>query len=202
MRCVSFMVQGFSLIELQIALALALLSFGGIFQFHTSLLISDYKAQQYQKVNDAAGQVLTIMQRELMRAGFIQRISASDPNPFIYSGDKLFQTNTKLDCISYRYDRNKNSLLDGEFFGFRLHNNVIQSSKGNAQDCNYTLGWESIIDGESVKVTSLDFTLKSFSRDALNQTQTYIIINIDIESKLVPNLKLNFKRNVVTRVTL
>ena len=202
MRRVSKTQLGGMLIEFQIAMVLSAISITSLLSFHTALFSNNYEDQQRHQVHDAAEKVLTIMQRELMRAGFMQRLSVAEPNVFVYNSDKLFQTNSAQNCISYRYDRNKNGLLDGEYFGFRLHNNAIQVSKGQAQDCSYTSGWESISDANTVTIINLQFSLDRSARTPSNHTQTYLIITMDIASKLSPKLQFNFKRNVLTQVAL
>lgn len=189
-------------IEFQIALVLSATSLASILSFHTALLTSEFENQQRHHVNETAENVLTIMQRELMRAGFVQRASATVPNLFLYSSNELFKTNSALSCITYRYDRNKNGLLDSEYFGFRLHNNAIQVSKGNTQDCTYISGWESITDAETITISNLKFVVEHSTQVDLGHTQAYIVINMEIASKLSSNLQLNFQRNVLTQAAL
>lgn len=196
--------KGFSLIELMLALSLSAIGFTILIKLFSTVLVSDSNMEKYYMVHDGGNNLLAILQRDLARAGFMQRDISSmiKVNPFVYTDNKLFHLNAEKNCITYRYDRDKNGVLNNEYYGFRLFNQTIKRSKGSVINCDDMTGWESISDTRNLKVTQLKFSLNNNERKLGEVTKTYIEVELQLEHQLLPDSSLSFKRNLMTSVAL
>lgn len=199
-RCV----RGAGLVEFIISMALAgtvMLSFSS--SFITGLMQSTRAEHTYQ-VQQEAQSMITIIQRELARAGYMKRGQAQlgSSNPFVYQESKLYQLNSSADCITYRYDRDKNGQLNQESFGFRLKNGGIQQRKGSAVNCDGGLGWETISDTGNVVITQLTFTLTNVNNQPLAMLKTYVHMQLKMHHRRTEDAEISLVRRVLARVIL
>jgi len=199
-----YRVRGVGLVELVISIALAsavMLSFSS--SFFISHLQS-IRAEHTYLVQQEAQSIMTIIQRELARAGYIKRglTQLGTTNPFVYQERKLYQLNSSADCITYRYDRDKNGQLNQEYFGFRLKDGSIQQRKGGEIDCDGGLGWETISDKANVVVTQLAFTLTSVNNEQLAVLKTYVHMQLQMRHRRTEQAEISLVRRVLARVIL
>jgi prepilin peptidase dependent protein B len=199
-RCV----RGAGLVEFIISMALAgtvMLSFSS--SFITGLMQSTRAEHTYQ-VQQEAQSMITIIQRELARAGYMKRgqVQLGSSNPFVYQESKLYQLNSSADCITYRYDRDKNGQLNQEYFGFRLKDGGIQQRKGSAVNCDGGLGWETISDTSNVVITQLTFTLTRVNNEQLSMLKTYVHMQLKIRHRRTEDTEISLVRRVLARVIL
>ncbi|SQD78597.1 hypothetical protein [Moritella yayanosii] len=191
---------GFVLIETMISLALVGVISVGIFSIFATHEVQNNRAEQYYLVQQEAQNLLIIMQRELARAGY--KTNIAEVNPFIYNNDKIFNVNTRQDCITYRYDRNEDRIFSGENFGFRLYNGGIQLRKGSEVGCDGGLGWEMISDTASIEITLLKFTVVQQSYTSPQRMKGYVTIALSIRHRHLMDIELHFFRNTSARVFL
>ena len=207
--------RGYCLVELLLAMALSTLVLSALITLVASITAQQRRAQQLYMVQQEARNLVTIIQRELARAGYrqAQPLSASasqqrgvpglpSANPFIYAGAQLYQLNSTADCITYRYDRDKNSQLNQEYFGFRLNQGGIQQGKGSNASCVTSLGWETISDRANVEVTQLAFRLSQHTNSSLTEMKTYVEIQLSIRHRQQLDSVVNLSRYVLARSNL
>lgn len=199
-----YRVGGFGLVELVISIALAgavMVSFSRSF---VTGLVQSIRAEHTYQVQQEAQSIMTIIQRELARAGYMKRGLAQlgSNNPFVYQEDKLYQLNSSADCITYRYDRDKNGQLNQESFGFRLKNGGVQQRKGSVVSCDGGLGWETISDTANIMVTELTFTLTHVNHEQLAVLKTYVHMQLKIRHRRTEDAEISLVRRVLARVIL
>ena len=200
--------RGYCLVELLLAMALSTLILSALITLVASITAQQRRAQQLYMVQQEARNLVTIMQRELTRAGYQQpqSLSASQGlpsvNPFIYTGSRLYQLNSAADCITYRYDRDKNSQFNQEYFGFRLNQGGIQQGKGSNASCTTSRGWETISDRANVEVTQLAFRLSSHTNSSLTEMKTYVEIQLSIRHRQQLDSVVNLTRYLLARSNL
>ncbi|MFT5881228.1 MAG: prepilin peptidase dependent protein B [Moritella sp.] len=199
-----FRVRGSGLVEFVISIALA----GAVIvSFSSSFItgrVQSTRAEHAYQVQQEAQSMITIIQRELARAGYMKRGQAQlgNTNPFVYQESKLYQLNDSADCITYRYDRDKNGQLNQESFGFRLKNGGIQQRKGSAVNCGGGLGWETISDTDNVVITQLTFTLTHVNNAQLAMLKTYVHMQLKMRHRRTENAEISLVRRVLARVIL
>ena len=191
---------GHGLIELMISITLGGIIFTGSSYIHATHEVQNNRAEQYYLVQQEALNVLTIMQRELGRAGYSSNIAAA--NPFIYSDDKIYILNPSNDCIVYRYDRNEDGMFRDENFGFRLHRGGVQQRKGSEVDCDGGLGWEMISDAANTDIIQLQFTVSQQRYTLAHKVKGYVSIALRIRHRQFTEIELDYFRNSSARAFL
>jgi len=195
-----FYVCGHGLIELMISISLGGIIFTGTSYIYATHEAQNNRAEQYYLVQQEAQNVLTIMQRELARAGYQSNIAAA--NPFIYSDDEIFILDPSNDCIVYRYDRNEDGIFSDENFGFRLHNGGLQQRKGSDVDCDGGLGWEMISDAASTEIIQLQFTVSQQLYMLPHKVKGYVSITLSMRHRQFTDIELSYFRNSSARAFL
>ena len=191
---------GHGLIELMISITLGGIIFTGSSYIYATHEMQNNRAEQYYLVQQEAQNVLTIMQRELGRAGYSSNIAAA--NPFIYSDDKIYILNPSNDCIVYRYDRNEDGIFRDENFGFRLHRGGVQQRKGSEVDCDGGLGWEMISDAANTDIIQLQFTVSQQRYTLAHKVKGYVSIALRIRHRQFTEIELDYFRNSSARAFL
>jgi len=195
-----FYMCGYGLIEIMISMALV----GGIMtvtcNVFTAHEVQNIRTEQYYLVQQEAHNVLTIMQRELGRAGYKSNIE--EVNLFLYSDAQIYILNPSKDCIVYRYDRNEDGVFSGENFGFRLHNGGLQQRKGSEVSCDGGLGWEMISDTANIEITQLHFTSSQQLYALPPRVKSYVTIALSMRHRQLLDITLNFSRNSSARAFL
>lgn len=197
---VHFYMCGHGLIELMMSISLAGIMFTGTSYIYAAHEVQNTRAEQYYLVQQEAQNILTIMQRELGRAGYKSNIAVT--NAFIYSNDEIYILNASKDCIVYRYDRNEDGIFDNENFVFRLHLGGIQQRKGSEISCDGGLGWEMISDTASTDITELQFTVSQQLYSLPYRIKGVVNIAISIRHRQFSDVELHFFRNSSARAFL
>ncbi|SHG14270.1 type IV pilus assembly protein PilW [Microbulbifer donghaiensis] len=168
--------RGFTLVELLISLTIGLVVLGAASSVYVTTVINSGASISASRLNQEMTTLMSVMVQDVRRAGY-WRDAASDPtqNPFntvdvtaLSVRPSVADPNgisTSGECILYAYDSNNNGTLDdGNIFGFRLNNGVVQirlrSSATNARHdyCNNTGDvWEDVTDGNLIRITNLTF---------------------------------------------
>jgi len=160
--------QGFTLVELMVALTLGLVVLAGVFQVFSVTLAGNVQAMKMGQLNQELRSTMDIMTRELRRSGRWDDAINFDPvtNPNPYVGLTVGSiSGSGNDCILYAYDTNDAlPVSSAEFLGFRRNGNYVEWSKGlstGTTDC--TASWGSSADirlnSSEVQITNLAFTL-------------------------------------------
>lgn len=159
--------NGFSLIELMIAMAVGLFLMGGIVSIFGASAKAQSESMQTSRLQQELRASLSIMRTDIRRAGYWGNAlpSLGANNPFTTTTTNLTVLNGGS-CILYSYDLNKDGSVDDntEFFGFRLNNNAIEMrSSGTAtDDCSINAEWTTVTDASIVTVTNLGFDASNF----------------------------------------
>lgn len=197
-------VRGYGLVELMISMSLAAIIFTGAWDIFANQQFYNTRVEQYYLIQHEAKSLLTVIQRELNRAGF-----STNPdvlNPFVYlnpidNNTKIFSLNSNQNCITYRYDRNEDGIFSHEDFGFRLHNGGLQLRKGSNVSCDGGLGWEMISQAENIEITALRFSI--ISKIVSSQiVKEYVTITLNIRHRQLADIELAFSRNSSARALL
>lgn len=173
--------EGFSLIELMVAMAAGLVVLGAVVVFTIATAQSTSTNVRSTRVMQNLRATMNIIEREIRRSGFDEKAtrfanSCSDPTvaakcPTSNFNQLVVATSTNPGCIIVLYDNASNTtpgtIVSGEYHGFRRNTRsgtgVIQASftGATAPSCSAALdgaGWQDITDPKVVDVTSLSFT--------------------------------------------
>lgn len=191
--------QGLTLIELMISMLIGAVLLGGYSKQFIAIEVSEQTLARETMLTNEGHHLMGIMQKDIARAGFFYRVDAVKNNPFFYADMTLVKSNAATDCISYRYDKNKDGVLNSEYFGFRLNKKTIQRSKGSAIDCNAITGWESISDSANLSVDILEFNI---NEPEGNEGRSFIKIKLVLSHYQDPNSMTEFNRNVLVKAML
>ena len=147
--------QGFTLIEIMIALALGLLIIGAAFAYFLSTLATSKAILAQSQLQQEIRATADLMQRDLRRAGYRPNDSSVNVGT-IYLG----KTNPSLasdNCVIYSYINERNAL---RVSGFLLHNNkmyMYTNSTTATTACpasaNTDTNWSAITLGNRNKIT-------------------------------------------------
>ncbi len=165
--------HGFTLIELMIALTFNILLLSALIYTFSSNLNQYDKVITTDKMNQQLQQTLTVMSKEIRRAGYWSTAyndigTNTNSNPFMAVGLDIQTPSTN--CILFSYDANADGTLpsisaslDDKRYGFRLLNQIIQERPPGAPfDCAANVGaWNNMTDPQVVRITNLSFTLNS-----------------------------------------
>jgi len=162
--------RGMALIELMMALGMGVFLLLGLTTFLTVSLKSNNDAVQLANLNQELRTIVTLMTRDIHRAGYWGSTSystgalsgigagATYVNPFA-------SVNTATaGCILYSYDRNGNGIQDAaEKFGFLLHNGAVMmrtSAGATTYDCTTNAGnaLDYLSDQKNIRITALTFS--------------------------------------------
>lgn len=199
-----FCVRGYGLIELMISMSLAAVILTGAWSILATQQLYNERAEQHYLIQHEAKHLLTVIQRELNRAGF--NANADVVNPFVYldptdNSADIFILNSNQDCITYRYDRNEDGIFSNEDFGFRLHNEGVQLRKGSNVSCDGGLGWEMISQAKNIAITQLRFSVMSKTVSPVI-VKGVITMTLSIRHRQLADVELDFSRNSSVRVLL
>lgn len=186
--------QGFSLLEVLIAMVIGLIILSAALGMLVSMLKADSENIKTIQLNQELRGAMSLMIRDIRRAGANQNAAAdataSPPsNPFSVSGSTrlTIASNPQGDansCIVYSYDSNETS----ELYGFRLDStNHTVETRSDGAACNAG-GWDDLTDNNLVNITGLSFADTTVVQAGINIRQ----INITLSGFLV-------KDNTITR---
>ena len=153
--------RGLTLVELMIAIAVALFVMAGVLAVFQMNLKTYTSSADYVRLNQEMRAVMHLITRDLRRAGYwangtsqIGVGGAAFNNPF-YGVD----TST-VGCVLFAYDLNKNGTADtAEQFGFLFDAGSVKMHSGHlANSCAPSSDWEALNDVDVTEVTNLTFT--------------------------------------------
>ncbi|WP_058969886.1 prepilin peptidase-dependent protein [Type-D symbiont of Plautia stali] len=130
--------EGFSLLEMLIAMAVGAILMVSVGRFLPLLLAENLQLQQRVQLQQELQQVAHTLQKALQRAGYC-RGQCSGPALTIASN-----------CVLLRWDENSNGRWEGvgssesDYYGYRLRNGQMEMQRG-VEHCNGS-GWERMTD--------------------------------------------------------
>ncbi|HEY8157366.1 MAG TPA: prepilin-type N-terminal cleavage/methylation domain-containing protein [Methylobacter sp.] len=158
--------NGYTLIELMIAIAIGLIVVGATIAIYITAVGSSSSTIKSARLNHDLEAVMALMINDIKRSGYWSGAVAgadSRNNPFTAATTNI---NIPIStCILYSYDASNDGVVDAnEYYGFKLINNTINMRKtgtttasANCNDVNDT--WEEFIDGNQLTITALNFSL-------------------------------------------
>lgn len=198
MNLPKFKQAGLSMIELMISITIGLIVVSGVISMFVSTVTSNAENLKMTRLNQELRAVMDVMVQDIRRAGYRgDSTTATTPNPFTSTanGDDLTArtVNVANDCISFTYDSTAldsppvtvGSVDNADRFGYRRGLvgavGVIQSRNGGAGATDCAAGtWDDLTDGDSVDITSLQFTVVSVPSPANPSGVTRNIRNVTI----------------------
>jgi len=175
--------DGFTLIEIMIALVLGLIIIGATLNIYIATIKGSSDTVKSARLNYDLDMAMQFMVNDIRRSGYwggaVTGSTAAD-NPFIDGTgniqlvDPVTAGSTEFTCILYTYDADGDVALDiddgsgtnedtNEFYGFKFDSGAIKISSANTVDdtgdCTKTDGrWANILDSDNIQVTALTFT--------------------------------------------
>lgn len=165
--------NGYTLIELMIAIALGLIVVGATIAIYISAVGSSSSTIKSARLNHDLEAVMALMINDIKRSGYwggaVVGVDSRN-NPFTAAATNI---NIPIStCILYSYDANSNGSLTpnvltddvdaNEYYGFKLINNTLSMRKTgtttNSADCSDGT-WDEFIDGNQLTITALNFSL-------------------------------------------
>ncbi|MGZ4980015.1 MAG: PilW family protein [Methylobacter sp.] len=160
--------NGYSLIELMIAIAIGLIVVGATIAIYITAVGSSSSTIKSARLDHDLEAVMALMINDIKRSGYWGGAvvgADSRNNPFTAATSNI---NIPIStCILYSYDANGDGVVDvsgNEFYGFKLINNTINMRRSGtttaSANCNDTNDiWEEFIDGNQLTITALTFSL-------------------------------------------
>lgn len=169
--------NGFSLVELMIAITVGLVIVTGVLTLFLSAVRSNSDNLKATRLNQELRTAMAVMVRDIRRAGAWARAADSvvtpAANPFTDTATTTDLTindataNVTGNCITYTYDTppfplwpNPSGVDSGEYYGFRLSSSAVQMRTGGASAGSHgcTAGsWEGLTDSDTTTITALTF---------------------------------------------
>lgn len=167
--------QGFSLVELMIAVVLGMIVIAGVIQVFVGSARSNTELLRMTRLEEELSAIMTLMSADIRRAGF--NTAANNPGnvgagwvndmaPVLVTGD---------DCIRYIYDSegNANAADINNRFGFRLNGSVIEMFTNQGDwTCGGANGWLPASSANVVTINDLEFALTEQCINATNNART------------------------------
>ena len=190
--------KGFSLLETLIAMLIGCLVCIAAMNTIPVLFKQLFQAFFQYQLDREIRQVLINMEKDFRRIGHCSQ-SPSKP----HCEGKAITISTKFlsrqanSCIIFAYDQDLSGgwvigpshSLHSDFFGFRLHDNKLESNR-NVTNCDGTR-WHSLFDPNMVKVNKLTFDWRPATK-VLDMSMT-------VESILLPNRTFDYHSSVMLR---
>ena len=192
--------KGFTLIELMIGIVVGFVAISATLSAFIAIVRSNADYLGMVKLNQELNAVMTIMVRDLRRAGYDGDASGLtsdnpflDPYPATIDGNNLyigaatnFTSPASNDCITFTYDLDGDGAFDGddERFGYRhdSDDNAIEM-RDDDNECDEG-SWEEITNDDLIEITSLAFNDDSISLDS-TAVEEIRYIEIVITGRLV-----------------
>ncbi len=152
--------DGFTLVEVMVALALGTVLLAGLLQLFAALVDMNARLLRQQRLHETLQGLMAIMVRDLARAGYQGGgTPPGAPNPF--SG----RLTRGVHCVLYRYDLDGDGALDNdERAGFKLAHGALLAKRrdrhcgtGPCRDCGSGRWWR-LSDPDAVRITTLRFS--------------------------------------------
>lgn len=150
-------IDGFSLVELLVGLAVGLIAISGALSIVITTLASSNTTLGATRLNEDLSAAMQVLVNDVRRAGYW-----GTTNDSIFDYDTPSMTRASANCLLYAYDEDADSTLDStEYFGFRLSNGTVEMrTRGDSlTDCaDSDNRWESLTDPDIITVTAFTFT--------------------------------------------
>ncbi|MGR9101298.1 MAG: PilW family protein [Gammaproteobacteria bacterium] len=141
--------RGVTLIELMVAMVIALIVMAAVSGMFITTLRSNSDAMKMMRLNQELRAVMTLMTREIRRAGYFSGNSANYPTTY---GSKWPDISFTATGFEYVYDQNENGVYDAnDDFAFRWDGSAVEMFRGG-------IGTD-LTDPDVVNVTSLRFNV-------------------------------------------
>ena len=159
--------NGFSLIELMIAILIGLIVLAATIVIYITTIQSSSNTIRSAQLNQDLGMAMTIMTNDIRRAGYWGgAVAGSDSRTNPFSEFQIHDFGGDADaCILYMYDGlDSDSVVDPqEYYGFRVNGNTIEIKSGGSSTVADCTGgtWVDMLDSQDIEVTSLTFNSDS-----------------------------------------
>lgn len=193
--------QGFSLVELMIAMTLGLILISALVSFVAISVSSHAKLVVQQRLSEELHTLSHLIVNELRRAEYDYN-AESMLLPLDGQGSEFVNTMTisqypdelTNSCIVYAYDKNRDGQLNtstgNENFGFRLKDHAIEMrQKGASCDAN---GWQDISDTGVIRIEKLEFTIERAS-----EARRYISLTLSASAKGFSDVQRSLTRTLL-----
>ncbi len=166
--------QGFSLIELMIAVAAASFLMLGLITLHIANSKHSSSTLNNAKLDITLSTASSLIEQDVVNAGYWGGAGSNTSNPFMYSSTAQVYVSPTGDCVLLSYDKNGDGSLpaissayDDERYGYRIRNNAIQYRPwGASYNCAAAISdWENLTDPNVVLVQGLTFTPQYYAED-------------------------------------
>lgn len=162
--------NGFSLIELLVALSLGMILMFGLLTIYSSITRHSKRLIASSELRQTLQAAMNLISDDVRRAGFWVNAkndvgNGVNTNPYMVTGTTDIYINEPANnCILLTYNATKvapsGAIPDSEKFGFRLVNNAIQFRPlGKPFNCNAVESdWDNITDSGVMTIDTLSFT--------------------------------------------
>ncbi|XZG71170.1 prepilin-type N-terminal cleavage/methylation domain-containing protein [Chitinibacteraceae bacterium HSL-7] len=158
---------GFTLIELIIAMLIAVFVLGAVGMQLSSHMKAAQFQLRHQKTVSAVRSALDLVAQDMKRAGYANTTSTAVLNAFSAPATfNLYTLTTPVTCVAFAYDRDDDGAMgaDEQFgFAFRSADSTLVAYRGNAVDCtdlSDAKGWQAITDPAVVQITGFSASLE------------------------------------------
>ena len=180
--------NGFSLIELLIALLLGSMLLAMVISLYVTSVSNGARSLKYSRLRTDLQSIISLMETDIRRAGyggreFLVGSGATKTVDSINTADK--------DCIVYYYNHDgATSISHANKMGFRLNKDKHEIQFGSGVDplavnCYDSGYWRALSDKQFINITSLAFTESEVS----SASATMRSVQIDITGELVSESK-------------
>lgn len=183
---------GYSLTELLVACGLASIVISAVATQAARSHIAHSSIQHATSVEDDIRALQSTITRHLSKAGFVYSPNTLSPFGATTIENTVFEVTTghranepENSCVTFSYDKNKDGVVSqaqGEFFGYRLHDNAIEYRVAG-HSCIQS-GWYDLTDTQTTVATK--FTVNR--RHSSSWGSAYQI-EIELHSKVDPTVK-------------
>jgi len=186
--------NGFSLVELLIALLFGLALLTMVLNLYVTNLSAGTKSLKYSRLRSDLQSIVAMLETDIRRAGY-----GGDEYLVGLNGNKSIDINSSQDCIVYYYNHDKSASIDSAnqmAFSFKEGAIKFKSGVGQVADtvCAVTNGWIDISDAQFVTITHFNLTEEITS----NALVTVRSVKIELSGKLTSDD--NYTYSITTRV--
>lgn len=160
--------SGFTLLELMIAMSVAMVIMAGTLGVFLAMVKQSRALLEANRLDRDLTNAMSIMVTDIQRAGYWGLASTSKTNPFMTTGSTDIAV-TGGNCILFTYDSNGDGSLPGvgtgtddKRYGYRLSGGAIQYRPVNGSNftCAAASGtWTNLTDPSVVTISALSFVL-------------------------------------------
>lgn len=176
--------QGFSLVELLVALLLGSVLLAMVISLYTTSVATSAKSLKYSRLRADLQSIMAVMENDIRRAGY----GGSDFMVGSGASKTVDSINTSTeDCIVYYYNHDgTTTIADANKMGFRLDHDTQEIKFGTGVDplaanCYDSGSWSALSDKQFIKITDLGFTESTVS----SASATMRSVQIDLTGELV-----------------